>query len=285
MKLFNRLVLLSLAVIFALGLCVSQANADSSTTHKTKKKNADTRASGSSKALKNVVTGTNLEGRAGLFYGDTSEVAKVGQWEGTLHATWWSPYATYNDFSFPLGAHFGAADNVDLSAGVKLNLATSPSVNVPATPFTPAYSSGGSTTNFEVLLGGKYKIKGTTSDMPDYSVGGVIYIPTSGGSVVVMPKGTVTYVLPSGLLLNGDVGIGISTVTYVEVDGGVGFPVSNKITLIGELGANQFGYADSQLGLGARFALGGTTKAQALLGVPLSGGGVLLGAGIILASE
>jgi hypothetical protein len=284
MKVLNRLVLVSLAVVFAVSLCVSPANAAP------KKKKPAPEATPAPvkkrvKLVKEYITGTNLEGRAGLFYGDTSAVAPVGQWQGSLHATWWAPFASYNDFSFPLGAHFGAAKDVDLSAGVKLNLQTSPSVNYPATPFTPAYSTGGSTTNFEVLLGGKYKIKAQNSETPDFSVGGIIYIPTNGGDVIVMPKGTVTYVLPSGLLLNGDVGIGISTVTYVEIDGGVGFPVSDKITLIGEIGANQFYYADSQLGLGARFALGGTTKAQALLGVPLSGGGVLLGAGIILASE
>ncbi len=290
MKFLNRLLLASLAVIFAMSLCVTAATAQTSSSKKKKKAAVAAEIKAEKKAekkaeRKKIISGTNLDGRAGLFFADTSDVAPVGQWQGSLHATWSSPAASFNSFSFPLGAHYGAAPNVDLSAGVRLDLLSEPSYTIGGYDGIPQQTLGGSSTDFTVLLGGKYKIAANSKDMPDFSVGGIIYIPTyTGGDVVFMPKGTVTYVLPSGLLLNGDFGIGISSATYVECDGGVGFPVSRQVTLIGEIGANQYGNADSQLALGARFDLSGT-KLQALLGVPLNGGGVLLGAGIILASN
>jgi hypothetical protein len=86
------------------------------------------------------------------------------------------------------------------------------------------------------------------------------------------------------MLLNGDLGLHISTGTYVSVDAGLGYPFSNTFTGIVEIGANQGGNGNSLLSGGVRIGTSDNLKFQALLGIPLNGGGVQLGGGIILSN-
>ncbi len=275
MKLFTRLMVGGLALALVLSLGAGTANAAA----KKKKKAVKVETKTVRKAKKEYISGTNLEGRAGLFYADTSEVAAKNTVEGSVHFTYSSPGPSVDQIMIPVGAHFGVDNNFELSACVKPWIISEPSVTI------GSITIGGSSTNFLLDVGGKYKIASENRETPDFAVGGVIYIPTwSGGNVVVMPEGTCSYVLDNGLLLNGDVGIGIGNTSYVKLDGGVGFPVSPKVTLIGEIGANQDGYMGSVFAAGARFALQ-DVKLQALIGAPLNGGDVLIGAGLILASK
>ena len=290
MKLWTRVAVSFLALAFAVGLAASPADAASKKSKKETKKESkkevkketrhETRHSSGSKRF---ITGTNTIGRAGLFFGDTSDVAAVGQVEGSAHLTYWSfgpsGYAT-TDIGLPVGAHFGVAKNLDLSGAIILNFISVPSVTVPGFGTV----GGGSTTNFALDLGGKYRIAGG-SKSPDFSIGGDIMVPTqTGGQVIVSPRGVVSYTLESGLLLNGDVAINISSATYASFDGGVGVPVGSNLSIIGEIGANQSGNGGSMLGGGVRADLSGI-KLQGLLGIPLNGGGVQLGGGIVLASN
>lgn len=290
MRFWNRLVVAGLALALALSLGASSADAAAKKTSKKKetkkeapKKETKREVRHSSGASSKFVSGTNTIGRAGLFYADTADVAAVGQVEGSAHITYQSfgPSGfTTTMLGFPVGAHFGAAKNIDLSAAILLNLVSTPSFT-----FGPVTIPGGSSTNFSIDLGGKYRIAGGNKS-PDFSIGGDIMIPTyTGGQVIVSPRGVVSYELEGGLLLNGDVAINITNpTTYVSVDAGVGVPLGDKFSAIAEIGANQLGNAGSVLGGGVRADLSGI-KLQALLGIPLNGGSVQLGAGIILASN
>jgi hypothetical protein len=230
------------------------------------------------------ISGTNTLGRAGLFYGDTADVMPLNQVEGSAHLTFQSSGPsgfTTTNFGIPVGAHFGVAKNIDLSAALLLNIISTPSSTVPGLGTV----GGGSSTSFGIDVGGKYKIDSGSRNVPDFSVGADIMIPTqAGGQVVVSPRGVVSYVLEGGLLLNADVAINISTVTYVSVDAGVGIPVGREFSVIAEIGANQMGNGGSILGGGVRVDLDGI-KLQGGLGIPLNGGGVQILGGVILASN
>lgn len=269
----------------ALTLALSLGVANAKDAKKGKKKASEKKIvkKDESKPKVAYVSGTNLSSRAGLFFGDTSEVAKVGKWEGSADITYYSPTANWSNVAIPFGFHFGAAENVDVSVGAQLWSLSSPTYVVDV-PYIGNVTRGGSSTLFDLMGGAKYRIAGNR-ETPDFSVGGYLSIPTNGGNVVFTPEGTVTYILTSGLLLNGDMGIHISNGTFVSCDAGVGYPFSDKLTGIAEIGANQYSYqvGGSFLGAGIRAKLD-TVKLQALLGVPLNGGGVLIGGGIILAS-
>ena len=284
MKFLNRFMLGSLVLALALSLCAGTADAASKKSKKSTKKEAKKEVKKEKKrearreaaSEKHFVTGTNTMGRAGLFYGDTSSVAETGKWEGSLHVTYWSP--GYDSFSVPLGAHLGIAENFELSGALVLN-----SVSYPSITFLGTTIGGGSSTTLGIDLGGKYRIVGKASGMA-FSLGGDVYM--EDGHTVATPRGTLTFETTSGLLLNGDVGIHISDpTTWVSFDAGVGVPFSNKFAGIVEIGANQLGDSGSVLGGGIRAGLGDNAKVQALLGIPLNGGGVQIGAGIILGSN
>jgi hypothetical protein len=291
MKLWTRLVVAGLALVLALGLGIGAAQAQTSKTKKKKKKATVVTTYGERKAAeerskpRSYLTGTNLWGRAGLLYGDTSDVARVGQVEGSAFFTYQSLTsitvgnysAGTNMIGIPFGAHYGAAKDVDIYASGDWR-------NISSSTNFPGATAGPSQSAFNINFGGKYRIAAPNVNTPDFSVGGDITIPTNtGGQVVFTPKGTCTYILESGMVLNGEFGVGISTVTYVLADAGVGIPFAEKFLAIGELGASQYGYLNSMLGLGVRANFSGT-KLQALLGIPLNGYGAQIGVGIILGS-
>jgi hypothetical protein len=266
MKLWHGFVSSGLAGALFLCFCVGTGNAAAA-----KKRAAAIKPAESQYSSKQYLPGTNLDGRSGLFWGDTSEVAADGQVEGSVHLTYQNSgneHFSVSNFLIPGGAHFGIAPNFELSAGAQLGIVS---------------FEGGSSTDVLVIGGAKYRFAGDR-EMPDFSFGGTVRIPTSGGSIVVMPEGTVTYVLDNGLLLNGDVGIGISEGTYVKADVGAGYPISPQVTGIAEIGANQVGNGGSVFAFGVRAALS-EVKLQGMVGVPLSGGGAIIGGGIILGTR
>lgn len=281
MRLWNGIVAGGFVGALVLCLCTGQADAA------TKKRVTATKPAGSAYSLKQYLSGTNLEGRSGLFWGDTSEVAGEGQIEGSAHMT----YQTAGNqsysislFTIPVGAHFGLAPDFELSAGAQLGIVSTPSYTIHIPPFPDIVFEGETTTNVLVMGGAKYRFPGNRQ-MPDFSFGGVVYIPTfEGGQVLVMPQGTVSYMLDMGLFLNGNIGIGISNSTYVMADVGAGYPISNQITGIAEIGANQAGNGGSVFAFGIRAALS-DIKLQCLLGIPMNGGNVLIGGGIILGTH
>lgn len=285
----KKLVLGLFALVMTLAFCAAPASAASSKKKKeTKKKEEkkkeekkETKKSEShSTGSKHYLSGTNTMGRSGLFFADDSEVAGVGKIEGSAHLTYSSPASGFNNLSIPFGAHFGIAENFELSAAGVLGIFDTPSFT-----FGPITIPGSSASSFGIDLGGKYKLhlKGEGAK-PEISLGGDVLIPTNGGSAVATPRGTVSYTLSqSGLYLNGDLGVHISTATYVSFDAGAGYPFSNNLTGIVEIGANQSGNGGSLLAGGVR-AGADHFKFQGFLGIPLNGGGVLLGGGIIVAN-
>lgn len=289
MKNWNRWILGGSIMILALSFCVGTSYAAQKKKKKAVEEETTTTIERTIQPSKHYLTGANLDGRSGLFYGDTSEVAREGAWEGSAHLTYQS-IGYYNSseslIGIPVGAHFGIAKDFELSAGAQLDIDSFPSYTYrsPYYPFTEVTVAGGSSTYFTVMGGAKYRFAGDR-DMPDFSFGGNIRIPTyTGGQVVVMPEGTVTYTLTNGLLLNGDMGVGISNTTYIKADIGAGYPISEQVTGIAEIGANQAGYTGSVFAFGVRAAIS-DIKFQGLVGVPLNGGSVLVGGGIILASK
>jgi hypothetical protein len=246
--------------------------------------------------LTNVQSGTNLEGRSGLFYGDTAEVAKSGSLEGSLHAAWAPPVAGAQQYTFPLGVHYGVCNDFEVSAGVK------PALSVVSHPGTPASyvlmlglpvaeipaKAGNTTSTMDVFIHGgfKYLITSEKAGAPDFSLGANAYLPAySDGAFVAMPEASCTYFMKE-LVLNGDLGLGLGDGNYVKLDAGLGWAVLKEISLICEIGVNQDGYTNSMFALGARAGIGGTgVKAQALWGVNLNTNVGLAGLGLILGSN
>lgn len=275
MKIWSRFVLGGFILALALSLGVSPAAAAPKKKKKAEPKKVTYSSSTTSVSThKHYVTGTNLQGRSGLFYGDTSDVAGQREVEGGVNLTYQS-FAGGSLIGIPAGLHFGVDEDVEVSVAEGLGIMS---------------GGGHSQTTFDGIVGAKYKIVAQSSHVPDFSLGGNVMCPISpsfGNDVFITPEGTVSYVLPSnGLLLNGDLGVAIGTNggTYAKLDLGTAYPFSNRIAGIAEIGANQAGSGASIFALGIRAMLG-DVKGQLFLGAPLNGGNILLGAGIILASK
>jgi hypothetical protein len=283
MKLWKQLVLGSLVLAFTLSLGFGTADA---ATKKKKKKEAPKveKKQESKVSVKNTfVSGTNIWGRAGLLFSDTSDVLPVGHIEGSAYLTYQSLASlgigsytyTTDQLGIPFGFHIGVVENVDLYASGNF-------VSTRSGSDVPNYTST-STNSFVLNGGGKYHIATTNKNL-SFSAGGDLTIPTQGGSVIFTPRGTVTYVLGNGFLLNGELGVAIDSTTYAVADAGIGIPVNDRIAVMAEIGANQAGYLNSQLAGGIRYAFS-NIKLQGLVGLPLNGGGAMIGGGIILASQ
>lgn len=297
MKLFSRLVVSGLALALAFSLMVSPAQAAA------KKKKSYSSESSSPK--KHVITGVNQFGRSGFFYGDTSEVAGVGKVEGGINLTYNSgsftappPFGGITEIGsggsvigFPAGVHFGIGDNLELSvAEIGANVSTG-GVSLISGGVTTPVVTGTSSTNFSGMVGVKYHIVAEDLHALTFSAGGNVMTgisPSFGNVWFITPEGTISYVLPSnGMLLNGDLGIVIATQgpAYVKLDLGAGYPITDKLSGIAELGANQGGFTASVFALGVRYAFQEQFKGQVYLGVPLNYGNPLIGVGLTLASE
>ncbi len=293
MKLWSRLILGGLTLALALSLNVVTADAATSSKKKSstkketkkkkneKKKEAKKEARHSSGESKTFVSGSNTSCRSGLFYGDSSNVADMKKFEGSVNIGFSSPASGWSNIPIQFGGQYGIAKNLELSAAGILSITSSPSYTIGPLTF------GGSTSSFALDFGGKYHVAGTNSNSPDFSLGGDVLIPTyTGGQVIFTPRGTITYTTTGGLVLNGDCGVHITNpTTYVSFDAGIGVPVSSKLSVIGEIGANQGGFTASMLAGGVRAALGENAKLQAQLGIPLNGGGVMVGAGLSIAAN
>jgi len=269
MKFWNRLVvgLMTLALGLSLGLGDAMAASSQSKKKDSKKKEAkkkETRRSAPS-GPKTYLSGTNVNGRSGLIYADTAQVAGLGQVEGSAHFTL-QTFTGGNFINIPFGGHFGIARNFEISAS--------------GTPVITTIDGFGSGSAFLLTFGGKYKFDLKTDAPVDLALGADVTIPVDGGSAIVTPRGVVSYTLASGVLLNGMLGVNISGGSTVSASAGAGVPFSPNFTGLIEIGANP-----SVLAGGIRIGQD-AFKFQALLGVPLNGAsGVILGGGIILASK
>src|SRR5262245_39196185 len=114
MKFWNRLVVGLMSLALGLSLSLGDAMAASSKTKKkeTKKKEEkkkEVRHSAPS-GLKTYLSGTNVNGKSGLIYADTAEVAGLNQIEGSAHFTFQS-FTGGSLINIPFGGHFGIAKN------------------------------------------------------------------------------------------------------------------------------------------------------------------------------
>jgi hypothetical protein len=207
----------------------------------------------------------------------------VGRIEGSVHFTYQSLASlgigsytyTTDQIGIPFGFHIGVVENIDLYASGDF-------VSTRSGSDVPNYTSV-STNSFVLNGGGKYHIATKNKNL-SFSAGGDLTVPTQGGNVIFTPRGTVTYTLGNGFLLNGELGLAIGSTSYAVCDAGVGIPVNDRIAIMAEVGASQLGYLNSQLAGGIRYAFS-NLKLQGMVGLPLNGGGAMIGGGIILASQ
>jgi len=271
MKFWNRLVVGLVALALGLSLSLGDAMAASSkskkkdTKKKEEKKKKETRRSEPS-GPRTYLTGTNTSGKSGLIFSETAHVVEMNQLQGSVHLTATLPTGG-SIIGIPFGGAYGIAKNFEISASG-----------------SPSFFDPGGFSTFNLTFGGKYKFDLKGSDATKVALGADVVISLDGLDAVFIPRGNISHTLASGVLLNGQMGIGISTGTYVEASAGAGIPFSSNFTGLVEIGANQLGNGGSVLAGGVRVGQE-SFKFQALIGIPLEGNGVILGGGIVLASN
>jgi hypothetical protein len=237
-----------------------------------------------SHSSKSYIEGTTQDGRTGMFFSQTADTSAVGHGKITAAVN----YGASDGFSvveIPLfGINYCVIKNLELGASL---------------PFEIVSVDGGDSQSGlgSLTLGGKYVIP---SQKVNFGVGldimtGPLSDELGQSSTDFSPKGMVTYTLPSGMVLNGELGFvitgdvtytvphfdpGTMTMTtrevsvnaddYIQLKGGVGIPFTPKLTGIAELGVNQFGDSGTAMGFGIR--TGTKTKLQALLAIGLGDG-------------
>jgi len=228
---------------------------------------------------KSYIEGTTQDGRTGMFFSQTADTSAVGHGKITAAVDYGSS-SGYSVLEIPLfGINYCVVKNLELGASI---------------PFELVSVDGGDSQSGlgSLTLGGKYVIP---SQKVNFAVGldimvGPLSEDLGQSSTDFSPKGMVTYTLPTGMVLNGELGFvitGDQTYTHVHMDGhveevsynaddyiqlkgGVGIPFTPKLTGIAELGVNQFGDSGSAMGFGIR--TGTKTKLQALLAIGLGDG-------------
>ncbi len=294
MKLWNRLALLVLSVIFALSLGLSPAAAATKKKKAAEEKPAVHHRKHVEEGEKSVIDGANLSGKPGYIIGDTATVLNQGQWMGGAHLafdTWGSA------LQIPVGVSYGITDKI--------------LVNVNTSFFTAGGASGIYFLNF----GGKYGFKnvGDTDNLNvaaglDFSLGPLSNNLYGYSAFAFDPYGVITYTLPDGLQLNGKLGLYVQTYSntvpnivppytgthsvsysfsYFQLDLGVAYPFSSELTGFGELATNGLVYngaGGTPLLVGIR--TGKDVQLQAFAGLDLGGAvGLFLGGGVVFISE
>jgi hypothetical protein len=281
MKLWSRLVTAVLALAFALSVVASPAQAMS----KKKKKEIKREERRERAERPHPISGANLNGRPGYFFGDTANTPEKGEIMGAAHI-WFD--SAFNGVSIPVGGAFGITDEIQVHAS------------------TGFYAAGAlSGLNF-LTFGGKYAFKHVAPGL-DIAAGldlaiGPLYV-SGESSLDFDPYGIVTYTFEDGLQLNGQLGIMIiparsDTITidgftetvnvgggsYLQFNAGVAKPFDNDLTGIAELAINGQGDGATPLIVGLR--TGHDVQLQAFGGLDLAGQvGVLIGGGVALFSK
>lgn len=287
MKLWNRLVLGSLVLTLALGVCVSPAAAASKKKKKEEKKEekkSETRHETRHYSDKKVIDGGNIAGRPGYIFADTAYSLEKGQVMGAAHLTFdtWG-----NVLQIPFGVSYGITDKLLINAN------------------TSFYSvTGGSGLNM-LNFGGKYSF---TTQTPRLGIAagldlGFGPLSNSLGSGIFSfdPYGVVTYTFPDGLQLNGKLGLYVQTYSYTfgpytfsgswsyfQFGAGAAYPFDANLTGFAELYTNgvvQFGgLGGSPLLVGIR--TGHDVQFQCFGGLDFGGTtGAFVGGGVVLMSK
>lgn len=298
MKLLNRWMLVSLAVIFAISLGVSPANAASK---KKKKEAVKKEVKAEKKAEKKredrerlmVIDGANLSGKPGYIISDTATVLKQGQVMGAAHLTFDSWGSV---LQIPVGASYGITDKVMVNVN------------------TSFFSAGGVSGLYYLNFGGKYGFGRVTKGLDvaaglDFAVGPLSNTIYGFSTFAFDPYGVVTYTLPNGLQLNGKLGLyvtsysvtgpslvppytGTQTYSYsysdFQLDLGVAYPFSRTLTGFGELATN--GVVGNGASGGTPLLVGIRTgedvQFQAFGGFDFGGSvGLFVGGGVVLLSK
>jgi hypothetical protein len=220
-----------------------------------------------------VLSGANLWGRPGLIFGDTAEVGEVGKLQGSGNFLYESS-GLGSSLMLPFGANVVAAPNLNIFLGGAYNAFN---YNTELFPDRPAASA------FAITGGLKYGVKGE-EESPDFSIGEDLSVPTNGAVVVATTRGCVTYTVDSKLTLNGMMGFAITDTPYFVGDAGLAYAFTPNFTGIAEVGANQLGYSNSALVAGFR-AGQNSFMFQGTLGLNMSDGNFIGGAGVVLATE
>jgi len=290
MKLWNRLVLGSLVLALALGVCVSPAAAASKKkkSEKETKREAKHEESATS-TRKHPINGANMNGRPGYFFADTANSPDKGQIMGAAHVVFYSAGSLLN---IPFGAAYGLTDQLQLHAS------------------TAFYSVGGGSGLSNLTFGGKYAFKHVSPGLDvaaglDFAVGP---LSNAGYSTFSFdPYGVVTYNFVDGFQLNGQLGVYVpggysidnplygffpgepktfsyTPPAYLQFNAGAAYPFDHELTGIAELAVNGQGSGDTPLVVGIR--TGKDVQFQALGGLDLAGTvGVIIGGGIVLVSQ
>lgn len=282
MKLWNRLVVLGLALVLALSLGAGSANAASK---KSKKKKAEAKREAKREARREMammepIAGANLAGKPGYFFADTATALDKGQIMAAGHLTFdsWG-----NALQIPIGVSYGVADKLML--------------NVNTAFFTAGDASGIYYLNF----GGKYSFETKTRGLGiaaglDFAVGPLsneLGVNTFGFD----PYGVVTYTFSDGFQLNGKLGLYVQTYSFdgfsgsysfLQCDLGAAYPFDANLTGIAELATNGVvnggGLGGTPLLVGIR--TGHDVQLQAFGGLDLGGQvGLFVGGGIVLVSK
>lgn len=220
--------------------------------------------SAAAKGADTYVDGISLDGHFGFFYTGEAQVAPQGHGNIALGADY-NSYGWGSAVDLPWASfNYGVAKDFEISGGLPFNF-TSP-------------DSGDGQSGLGVLsFGGKYLI-------PSDAVSFAVDLDLRTGPITkdlegvrhtdINPKGVVTYKTDSKLVVNGELGLVITgkrgdwnPKDYIQLKGGVGYPLSPKVTGFGELGINQYWDDGTALAVGVR--TGKKTRYQALLGLGL----------------
>jgi hypothetical protein len=232
------------------------------------------------KVVKNVVvgesevlSGANIWGRSGLIFADTAEVGSVGKIQGSGNFVY-ETIANGGVVMLPFGANAVVAENLDIFLGgvySSMSFNNDMDIDIP------------SATAFAITGGLKYGVKGSDGS-PDFSIGEDLAIPTNGGNVTATTRGVMSYTVDSKLMLNAAAGFALTGTPYFVCDAGAAYAFNPGLTGIAEIGANQLGYSNSILAAGIR-AGKSALSFQGTLGIDISNGMFVGGAGVVLATE
>lgn len=243
------------------------------------------KARGSSiSSSKSALTGTNTGARTGLFFSDTAQTPGDGKAFFTGHLL----YGMDDNFDLlqiPFGANYGIGPDFELSGTLEF---VHLSLDLPANAAADDSRSGLG----NITVGGKYVIRHPGEIPPDIGFGvdvshGPLSDDLGDDATDVTFKGMITHTVAGGLLVNGGLGFlvlgdrgGQDNDVVVQVNGGVGYPLTPALTGIAELGVNQFGDDDGIFAFGVRGGL--RQRFQILLGFGIGDASpdITLGAGV-----
>jgi hypothetical protein len=281
MKALNRWAVAGFAFLFAAGLMIGTAHAD--TTSKKKKKKTAAHATMSAKKSSKIYVassdpGINTIGRPGYFFSDTALTLGEHQFAGAAGLQF---YSLGSQLIVPFGGSYGITRNIQVHVSENF------------------YTASGASGLGNLTFGGKYKfdIHGNNNINVaaglDLSVG-----PLTNSAYSTFnfdPYGIVTYDFEDGLQLNGQLGIfipggykigafSLTPPAYLQLNAGASYPIADKLKGIAELDINGAGNGSTPAIVGVR--TGSDVQLQAFGGLDLAGSvGILLGGSVAVLTQ